>query len=97
MLCGLCFKLVATRNVGEQCNVDIKNVLAAFFIAYLTDRFKERGGLDIADCAAYFRDYNVNGIGAAVSRTINAILDFVCDVRNNLNGTAKVIAASFLI
>ena len=77
--------------------MDIKNVLAAFFIAYLTDRFKERGGLDIADCAAYFRDYNVNGISAAVRRAVNAVFDFVCDVGNNLNRTAEVIAASLFI
>ena len=65
---------------------------AGHFVAELADRLKERQALDVADGAADFAQHEVEVLVAVADK----ILDRVCDVRNHLDGRAKVIAAALL-
>ena len=74
--------------------MNIKAVVLADLVTDLTDSLDKRLALDIADCAADFRDDNVR-VGFLADR-LDKALDFVRNVRNNLNGLAEVFAASLL-
>ena len=58
----------------------------------LSNSLKERLALYIADCTADFGD---NDISVRVfSDSIDKFLDFVCDMRNDLNSFAEVFAVA---
>ena len=61
----------------------------------LTDRFQKRLAFDIADCTADF--YNRNGIFLRGLLPVKFRFDFVCNMRNDLYGTAAVISMTFLV
>src|SRR5258708_7409437 len=63
VLGGLGFQFAGGGDEGNQCDVDEERVFCAKFEAHLTDGFEEGKGLDVADGAADFDDYNVNGFG----------------------------------
>ena len=71
-----------------------QGVLAALFVAHLTNRFQKWQRFNVADGTADFHNYD---LGFTVHRhCANRILDFVGDVRNDLNCLAQIIAAAFL-
>ena len=86
-------QLAGGRNVGQQCQVHVAGVVAAFFQAHLTDGFEEGQRLDVADRTADFDDGHVGPVGA----TFDRILDLVGDVRDDLHRLAEVFAAPFLL
>ena len=59
----------------------------------LAQGFEERKTFDVADSSADFGYENVN----ALARRIHARLDFVGNVRNDLNGLTQIVAAAFLL
>ena len=61
----------------------------------LTNRFQKRLAFDIADCTADF--YNRNGIFLRGLLPVKFRFDFVCNMRNDLYGTAAVISMTFLV
>ena len=77
--------------------MNVHNVLSADVVAYLADSFKERCGLDIADCTAYFGDNYVGSLCAAVGNAVDAVLYLIRNVGDNLNGAAEVVAAALLV
>ena len=94
MLCRLGFKLLRACDVGDKCNVNVSNVISSLFRSDLTYCLKERRRLNISDCAADLCD---DHIGIAVPcETVYLVLYLICDVRNDLNRAAKIIAAAFL-
>ena len=94
MLCRLGFKLLRACDVGDKCNVNVSNVISSLFRSDLTYCLKERRRLNISDCAADLCDDHI-GI-AVLCETVYLVLYLICDVRNDLNRAAEIIAAAFL-
>src|SRR5712671_99209 len=90
VLGGLGFQFACGSDEGYQCDVDEERVFCAEFEAHLANGFEEGKGLDVADGAADFDDYYVNGFG----NFPNGGFDFVGDVWNDLHGLAEKIAAA---
>ena len=70
-------------------------VFSAHFEGNLSDRLEEGLGLDVADGAADF-GYNDVGVGL-LADAVDKFLDFVCNVRNDLNGGAEIFAPALLV
>ena len=75
--------------------MDIKHIVLADILFYLTDCFQKRQAFNITYSTADFRNNEVGIILLAYAE--NALFDFICDMRNNLYGTAKIIATAFLL
>ena len=75
--------------------MDVQDVIAADFLLDLADGFQERQAFDVADSAADFRDDDVRIV--VVADAIDAVLDFIGDVRDDLDGMAQIIAAAFFL
>src|SRR5882757_7339294 len=82
VLGGLGFQFTGSGDEGNQCYVDEERVFGAEFQAHLADGFEEGKGLDVANGAADFNDYDVNGFG----NFFDGGFDFVGYVGNDLNG-----------
>ena len=93
VLRGLGFELLRGSDPGNKRDVNENGVLAAEFLAHLANGFEERERFDVADGAADFDDGDVGAVGRDLS---HGVLDFVGDVRNDLDGFAEVVAASLL-
>ena len=93
VLRGLGLQLLRGGDPGNQRDVNEDRVLAAQFLAHLADGFEERQRFDVADGAADFDDGHV---GAVRRDLAHGVLDFVGDVRNDLDGFAQVVAAALL-
>ena len=65
--------------------MDVADVVSPCIVSILANRFKERKNLDVTDGATDFRDDDINFIGGD---TLNATLNLIGDVRNDLNGLA---------
>ena len=78
-------------DVGQQRQVHETGTDHAAILAELTDRLEKGQALDIADGAADFAEHEINLILA----NGDEILDLVGDMRDHLNGFAKVVAATF--
>jgi hypothetical protein len=72
--------------VHEQAFVD------ALLDADLADRLEERLRFDVADRSADFDERDV----VTLRRLVDAVLDLVGDVRNDLDGRAEIVAARSL-
>ena len=90
VLRGLGFQFTGSGDVRDKGNVNEESVLGAEFQAHLTDGFEEGQGFDVANGATDFDDDDVDAFGDA----LDAALDFVGDVGNDLNGLAEVVAAA---
>src|SRR3989442_140354 len=95
MLGGLGFQLAGGSNERDQRGMNEHSILAPFFVAHLTNRFEERQRFDVAHRAANFDNHHVC---FAVNRDrANPFLNFIGDVRNNLNRLAEIIAAALFL
>ena len=83
--------LTARANERHQGDMDVTDVVAAHFVAPLTNRFKKRQNLDVADGSANFGDHHVDIVG---SDALNSTLDLVSDMRNHLHGAPEIVAAT---
>ena len=79
-------------TIGHQRQMDVDAGAAAELHAELADGFEERQRLDVADRAADLHHADVR----AVRAELDAALDLVRDVRNDLHGGAEIIAAPLL-
>ena len=95
MLSRFGFQLTGCGNIRYQCNVNIKHIVFADILFYLTDGFQKRQAFNITYSAADFCNNKIGIILLAYAE--NALFDFICDMRNNLYGTAKIIATAFFI
>ena len=94
VLGGFGLQFLGRADVGQPGDVHVEGILAAQVAAQLAQRFQERQALDIANRAAHFDQHNF-GPGR-LAHQANAALDFVGDMRDDLDGAAQEIAAAFL-
>src|SRR5713226_2590875 len=92
VLGGLGFQLSSGRDVRDQSQVDIKDILFSPFPAKLSDGFQKRQALDVAHSAANLTDGDV----VALCGSTDAPLDFVCDVGNHLDRPSEVVSVALL-
>jgi hypothetical protein len=85
---------LATDDAGEQREVQVQDVLAAHVVPELTDGLEIRQRFDVADGAADLHDHDL-GLGLA-GNAMDARLDLVRDVRDDLHRRAEVVAAALL-
>src|SRR5437773_150621 len=93
MLRRLGLDLARRGDVGHQRQVDVADVVAPELEADLPDRLEERQRLDVAHRTADLDNRYVGLAGAA----FDVRLDLVGDVRDDLDGAAKVVAAALLL
>src|SRR5262249_14899006 len=94
MLSRLGFRLAGSLEERHQGQVNVQAVLLANVQGELADRFEERQSLDVAHGSADLGDDDIDVLGG---QAVNGRLDLVGDVRNDLHGTAEVVAVSFLL
>ena len=92
VLRGLGLELAGGADVGHQGEVHVDRVLAADVLSELPDGLEERQAFDVAHGAADFHQHHVD----IASGGADAVLDFVGDVRDHLDGAAEVVAPPFL-
>ncbi|BAI65237.1 hypothetical protein RMDY18_14050 [Rothia mucilaginosa DY-18] len=88
-------ELAGGADEGHQGDVQEEDVLAANIAAYLACCLHKGQGLDIADGTTDFGDDDVGCI-VNFRCVTHAGLDFVGNVRDDLDGVAEVFAAAFL-
>ena len=86
-------ELAGGADERHQREMNVERVVAPDILAELADRFQERQALDVADRAADLDQDDVDVVG----RAADGVLDFVGDVRNDLDGAAQVVAAPLLL
>ena len=91
---GLVFSSPGMADVGHEREVDVHAAAPADVDRELADRLQERQRLDVADGAADLGDDDVDVL--ALAHELDAVLDLVGDVRNDLDGAAEVVAAALL-
>ena len=90
---GLVFCSPDGPEVRHQGDVDVADVVPADVLAELPDGLEEREDLDVADGAADLGDDHVDGVGG---QALDAVLDLVGDVRDDLHGLAEEVAPALL-
>ena len=97
MLGWLGLQLAGRCEVGHQRDVQEEHVVAADVVPDLPGGLQERQRLDVADRAADLGDHHVGraAIGIRLGHRPDPVLDFVGDVRDDLDGVAEVLAAPF--
>ena len=92
VLGGLGLDLARAADDRHQRQVHVHAVAAAELDAQLADRLQERQRLDVADRAADLDHAHVGVVGAE----LDAALDLIGDVRDDLHGGAEIVAAALL-
>jgi hypothetical protein len=92
MLGRLGLQLAGGRDVRQQCQMHVTDVVAALLDTHLADGFQEGQRLDVADGAAHLDDRHVGPFGAG----LDLALDLVGDVRNDLDRLAEILAPALL-
>ena len=92
MLGGLGLQLARRRDVRHEGEVHEDGLVRAALGADLADRLEEGQRLDVAHRAADLHQADVEAFGGGV----DAALDLVGDVRDDLHGRAEVVAAALL-
>ena len=87
-------ELARVADVGHERQVDVHAAAPADVDRELADRLQERQRLDVADRAADLGDDDVDVL--ALADELDAVLDLVGDVRDDLDGAAEVVAAALL-
>ena len=88
VLCRFGLLFARRTDKWNEGDVDVADVVSSCIVSILANRFKERKNLNVTDGAADFCDDDVNVIGRD---TLNATLDLIGDVRNDLNGLAQIL------
>ena len=98
MLGRLGLEFTGSGKEGDQRDVHEGDIVSAQVSAHLTRGLQEGLGLDITHGSANFRDDDIGGIAMSIGHSLGAhnALDFIGDVRDDLDGIAQVFAAAFL-
>ena len=94
LLGGLGLQLAGGLDEGHERDVDEEDVFRADLEGELADGLEEGQALDVARGAADLGDDDVAGL--LLAQAMDARLDLIGDVRDDLHGLAEVIAAPFL-
>ena len=89
------FELTCSSYIRNKCYMDIQDVVTVNFFFYLTDSFKERQAFNIADGTADLCNNKISIIITA--NAVNALFDFISNVRDYLHCTSQIIAPAFFI
>src|SRR5690606_30607566 len=87
MLCWLGFQFAGGRKIGDECKMNNQGVIIADFPAELADSLDIRQRLDVADGSAQFSNHNI--IFAAFAKDADISLNFISDMRYNLNSFSQ--------
>ena len=88
-------QFTGSSDIRNEGDVNVQDVVAADFFLDLADSFQERQAFNVADGTADFRNDDIGIV--VVTDAIDAILDFIRNVRNNLYRVAQIIAATFFL
>ena len=95
MLSRFRFMFIRTTQERHQSYMDKQAIFLSYFQRNLSCRFQKWLGFDITNGTANFCNDNIC-IGL-FPYLIDKFLDFICDMRNDLYGRAKVCPTSFFI
>ena len=90
VLGGFGLQLARSRHVGDQRQVHQRRILIAQRVAQLAHRLDERQRLDVAHRTADLGDDNV--VNLLLRQQLDAALDLVGDMGNDLHGLAQILA-----
>jgi len=93
VLRGLRLELAGRADPRHEREMYVGRVVLADVLAELADRLEERQTLDVADRPANLDEHDVYVFADA----LNAVFDLVGDVRDDLDGAAKILAPAFLL
>ena len=104
MLGGLGLELAGGADLRQQGDVHVQHVSPSDVLAHLADRLEERQGLDVTHRSAHLDDHHAvlgqpaggDRAGPLAGDALDAFLDLVGDVRDDLYRAAQVIAAPLL-
>ena len=88
-------QFAGSADIRYEGDVDVQDVIAADFLLDLADSFQERQAFDVADSTADFGDDDVRIV--IVADAVDAVLDFIGDVRDDLDSMAQIVAAPFFL
>ena len=91
---GLVFSSWGRRQIGQQGQVDVEDVVPSNVIADLADGFQEGQSLYVSDRAAHLDYYHVYILLAGEAG--DAFLDHGGNMGNGLNGASQEVAPPFL-
>ncbi len=94
MLGGLGLQLAGRLQIGDQRQVDVQAISLADVERELADGLQKRLAFDVAHRAADLGDHDVDVV---VGQFVDAILDFVGDVGDDLDGFAQEFAPPLLV
>ena len=95
MLGGLGLEFARGADEGQQCDVDIRQIVPSNVSTEFADGFQEGQRFDVTDGAADFCDHH---IGVAVGgNAVDAFADLTGDVGNHLHRAAVVVTPPFLV
>ena len=87
--------LLRCSQIRDQGNMDQDHIFPALFMLELADRLQERLAFDVADSPADFYDSDFCVFCSRIA--VEAALDLVGDVRNDLNSASPKISPPFLL
>ena len=94
VLRGLALELAAAGDGHDERHMDEEHIFAPALGRDLTDGLQKRLALDVADRAADLGDGNV---GLAVVHVVNAALDLIGHMRDDLHRAAKITALTLAV
>ena len=94
VLGGFGLQFVGRTQMWHKRQMDVHDVVVAHVVFKLTDCFKKRQGLDVANRASDLDNAHVRG--TLQGYLLDSIFDLVGDVRNDLDGCAQIRAATLL-
>ena len=81
------FDFSSRANIGHQRQMNINHVFFADIGSKLPDGLQKWQTFNVTDRAANFNNEHINIVGGQ----LNTVFDFICDVRDDLHGSAQVI------
>ena len=95
MLSRLGLQLAGSGQVRNERQMNQRRIAGSELVTQLTHRFDEGQRLDVAHRSADLGDNHI--VLLALRQQLNAALDFVRDMRNDLHGLAQVLALALLV
>src|SRR5210317_873457 len=92
VLSRLGFQLAGSRNIGNQSQVNIDDILRAKIGAELANGLQERQGFDITNGTANLNKRKIDAFGIFQ----DLALDLISDMGDDLNRTTQIIATALL-
>ena len=92
MLCWLGLELMRCGDMRDKGHMGIESVLRAHIAAHLSDSFQEGETLDVTNRSAYLNEAYIE----AFSGELNAALNLIGNMGNDLDSATKVVATTFV-